>query len=306
MDFQTLNQRMADAFSAMSPQLQRAARHVLDRPDDVALMSMRSLASVAGVHPSTMVRLARAMGFAGYREFREPFQQRLRVHPAGYLARVRDLQARGTEDDTVLLLRDVLTMSEENLNHTFDANGADAFVAGADCLAQARRVFSVGLRSCFPVAFFFYYAHRMFRPDVVLLGERGGTFADEMRDLSPDDVVFAVSIEPYTAETVRAVDFAKARGASVVAVTDSAVSPIARYADHTILIRRESPSFFGSVAAALVVAEALIVLLAARGGESALHAIEESERQLDRFEAYWHGPPRPASRRDTASQGEVS
>ena len=89
-------------------------------------------------------------------------------------------------------------------------------------------------------------------------------------------------------------------------MTDSAVSPIARYADHTILIRRESPSFFGSVAAALVVAEALIVLLAARGGESALQAIEESERQLDRFEAYWHGPPRPASRRDTASQGEVS
>ena len=87
MDFAALSKNIAEKFPRLSPQLQRAARHVLDRPDDVALMSMRRLATSAGVHPSTMVRLARAFEFLSYNDFREPFQQRLRIRPADYLAR---------------------------------------------------------------------------------------------------------------------------------------------------------------------------------------------------------------------------
>ncbi len=56
MDFVALDKLITDGFSQLSPQLQRAARHVLDRPDDVAPMTMRGLAASAGVHPSTMVR----------------------------------------------------------------------------------------------------------------------------------------------------------------------------------------------------------------------------------------------------------
>lgn len=303
MDFAALSKRIADGFSHLSPQLQRAARHVLDRPDDVALMSMRRLAQSAGVHPSTMVRLARAFDFASYNDFREPFQQRLRVRPAGYLARARDLQARGA-GEVPRLMQEMLAADIANLRETFEANSAERLLACADALTAARRVYVVGLRSCFPVAFFFHYAYRMFRGNATLLEGRGGTFADDLRTFGERDLMFAISIEPFTDETVRAVEYAKDRGGTAVVMTDSLVSPLAKRADHVVTVRTGTPSFFHSIAAAITTAEALVAVMVARGGKSALYAIEESERQLGRFDAYWHKESR--KRRSRSTRRKVS
>lgn len=300
MDFESVSQRIADAFPRLSPQLQRAARHVLDHPDDVALMSMRRIAANAGVHPSTMVRLARAFDYASYNRFREPFQHRLRGRNATYLDRARTLQARGSGGATSDLVDEILETAIANLRDGFDHNGVDALSACAEALGKARRVYVVGLRGCFPVAFFFHYVYRMFRDNAVLLDGRGGTFADELRVLGPGDIVLAISVDPYTHETVRAVEYAKRQGGTALVLTDSPVSPLARNADHVIIVGTESPSFFHSIAPAMALAEALVILMVARGGRKALDSIAESEGQLDDFDAYWHReepPRRPTGRR---------
>ncbi len=296
MDFDTLTSVMAEQFSRLSPQLQHAARHALDRPDDVALMSMRGLAAGAGVHPSTMVRLARTLGCGSYARFREPFQQRLRVRPGGYLDRARDLQARGAGGAGQALLREVLGTVESNLRETFDANGAGNFIACARAMAAARKLYVVGLRSVFPVAFFFHYAYRMFRDNAVLLDGGGGAMADDLRSFGEGDVIFAISFDPYTFETVRAVEYARHHGGQSVVMTDSPVSPILQSPaggakEHRLIIRTESPSFFHSISAGITAAEALIALMIAEGGQPALDSIKESEGQLDTFHAYWHGKP---------------
>ncbi len=291
MDFAALSEKITNRFSTLSPQLQLAARYVLDRPDDVALNSMRSLAARAGVHPSTMVRLARAFDCDGYQDFREPFQERLRERPDGYLARARSLQKRGAGCDVSTLLNDLSETNSENFRATLEQNGVETFKACAKALEKGRRVFIVGLRSVFPVTFFFHYAYRMFRDDVILLDGRGGTFADELRNFGRKDVIFAVSFDPYTHETVRAVDYGKERGGTTVILTDSPVSPLAKNADHVLIVKNESPSFFHSIAAAISTVEALVALLVARGGKQALKVIEHSEGQLESFDAYWHGKP---------------
>ena len=288
MDFADLCQHIADAFPRLSPQLQRAAHHVLHRPDDVALLSMRRIAADAGVHPSTMVRLAHVFDFEGYTRFREPFQQRLRVRPAGYLDRARDLQARSAEGEAPALLKEVLATHGANLRECFEANSADDFIACAEVLSKARRIYMVGLRGCFPVAFFFNYVYRMFRSNAVLLEGGAGTFADGLRGLGKGDVMFAVSIHPYSQATVMAVEYARKLGGTAVVLTDSLVSPLAKDADRVLIMRNDSPSFFHSIAPAFAVVEALVVLMVAQSGQSALKAIAESERQLENFDAYWH------------------
>ncbi|MCP5372584.1 MAG: MurR/RpiR family transcriptional regulator [Hyphomicrobiales bacterium] len=286
MEYGALSIKLSQSFSTLSPQLRQAARHVSSRPDDVALMSMRALADEAGVHPSTMVRLAQALGFRGYREFRRPFQERLRVRPRGYLARARDLQ--GREDRaTASLLAEVAGAAETNLKEAFGRNSPEQFARAAAALAGAARIFVVGQRGSYPIGFYFHYAYSMFRGNAVLVDGRGGTFADELRSLTGADAVLALSSTPYGAETVRAVAFARDRGATVVAITDNRVSPLAKNADHTLLASIDSPSFFQSAVAAMATAEALVLLILAGAGGEALRAIADSERQLDKFRAYW-------------------
>jgi len=287
MDYETLSQGIATRFAELSPQLQRAARHVLDRPDDVALMSMRALAGAAGVHPSTMVRLSQTFGLKSYNDFRKCFQERLRARPESFLDRARDLQER-THGEVHELFKDMFESNATILHQTFDANGEARFEACAKLLASAGRIYVVGLRSCYPVAFFFHYVCRMFRDDVILLDGQGGTYADNLRSFGPGDVIFAVSVEPYSHQTMRAVEFARDHGGKAVALTDSPVSPLAKSAAQSLIIGNETPSFFDSIVGAIAAVEVLLAFMVAEGGGDALSNIRESEEQLSGFEAYWH------------------
>ena len=71
LDRGPLNASIVEAFDILPPQLQTAARYMLDRPDDVALLSMREQARRAGVPPATMTRLAKRLGLEGYDQVRE-------------------------------------------------------------------------------------------------------------------------------------------------------------------------------------------------------------------------------------------
>ena len=71
MDRGPLTERIIRTFDEMPAQLQAGARYVLDRPRDVALLSMREQARQAGVQPATMTRLAKRLGMDGYDEVRE-------------------------------------------------------------------------------------------------------------------------------------------------------------------------------------------------------------------------------------------
>src|SRR5215471_4918975 len=57
---------------------------MLDRPDDVALLSMREQARRAGVPPATMTRLAQRLGLEGYDEVRTLYAGAVRSGALGF------------------------------------------------------------------------------------------------------------------------------------------------------------------------------------------------------------------------------
>ena len=290
MDFSELSSFIVDRFPRLSPQLQLAARHVLDQPDDVALKSMRTIATDAGVHPTTMTRLARALEFDNYQAFRAAFQHRLRSHPANFLGRAQEMQARaGSKRRQVV--NEVLEAATHNLKESFSANKLARFTACADILTKANRVFVAARRSCFPVGYYFHYVYGVFRHNSVLMDGYGGTFADHMRGFGKGDVLLAISFAPYSAKTVQAVEFAKESGGTSVVLTDSMVSPLVETPDQTLIIKNESPSFFQSIAPTMAAIEALLALIILNDGPNALAAIKRSEYQLRQFDAYWNQTP---------------
>src|SRR5947209_11854448 len=84
MDHGPLADRIIKAFDTMSGQLQAGARYVLDKPNDVALLSMREQARQAGVQPATMTRLAKRLGLGGYDAVREMYAETIRGAGPGF------------------------------------------------------------------------------------------------------------------------------------------------------------------------------------------------------------------------------
>ncbi|WP_341910034.1 MurR/RpiR family transcriptional regulator [Ferrovibrio terrae] len=289
----SLSDRIAQAFAGLPPQLQTAAQFVLEHPDDVALLSMREQARRAGVPPVTMTRLARQLGFADYAAFRDLQASALRrpPHTAEFSHRAGRLQKHQQQSGDGALAAQIGWTMAEHIASSHDEAGSAALIAAAALLEKARRVYFLGLRSCHAVAFHAHYIHGLFRDSGVLLDGAGDTGIDALRHAGPEDVLLVVSVAPYTTAAVERASYAARRGVSVVAITDSRVSPVAAMARASILIPTETPSFFHAITPAFAAAETLIALVAARAGEQALSAIRNAEHQLDAFSTYWSRRP---------------
>lgn len=287
---------ISQRFETLTPQQRRAARFLLDHPTEVALKSMRDLAQAASVPPVTFVRLARALEFADYNALRAVFQRDVRqARPrTGFSGKARDLQLRAGGDQTMTLVKELFEAELDNIELTFSQNHPDRLVAAAELMEGAERLFVLGRRSCHPTAAFFHYVHRLFRTNALLVPD--GLAADCLRDAGPDDVLLVVSVAPYTAETIEAARWARERGTRLIAITDDRLSPIGRLADTVLVVGTATPSFFHSIVPMVALAQALLALLVARGGDATLAAIEASEQQLARFQVYWSdGSEEPAS-----------
>lgn len=287
--YAALSRELSAKFDSLSPQLRKAARYLMDAPADVAVYSMREVARRAGVPPGTLVRLSAALGFPGYNALRDVHRTGV-MHSnreAPFSGPARDLQRAARWSSAAQIMASVHAVEIENLRETFANNDDAVMERSVKLIETSRGIYVLGQRSCFPAAFFFNYVFRLFRPGAVLVDGHGSAFVDDLRGIGPKDLLIVISIEPYTAEVVRAARFAHGEGARVLLITDSRASPFRNLATETLLAANRSASFFHSVLSLLALIQALIAMLASRGGDKALAALAKSERQLDWFNTYW-------------------
>jgi len=277
--------QLIDSFPKLTPQLQKAARYMLENPEEVGLNSMRTLAREAGVKPATVSRLGKELGFEGYEQLREPFRQRLRKSEPEFASRMQDIQERGTHD--VALLDELRAQELDNVRQTLSEENRAVITGAAETMQNSRRVYVLGLRGAYAPAFLFHYAYQLFRDNSQLLDTTAGIFADQLRGIDERDSLLVVSFPPYTQLTIDAVQYAAEAGVKIIAVTDSVISPAAAAAKHTIITHNRSSSFYHSFTGALAVTQALITLMVARTGGDAVRIAEEAEKQLSRISAYW-------------------
>ncbi|MEJ0069042.1 MAG: SIS domain-containing protein [Pseudomonadota bacterium] len=125
----------------------------------------------------------------------------------------------------------------------------------------------MGLRGNYSAAFYFHYVGRIFIDNLYLLDDRLGMLIDDLGGIGPRDALLAISFEPYALEAVKATQHGAAAGAAVVAITDTAVSPIAEIAREVLLVPTGSTSFYQSLIPTISILESLLCCLAAKGGE---------------------------------------
>ncbi|GLU33273.1 MurR/RpiR family transcriptional regulator [Trinickia caryophylli] len=280
--FEELAALIRTRFAELSPQFQAGAAFLLDRPDEVAVLSMRKVADHAQVQPASLVRLAQQLGFPGWNELRDLFVARLRTRPEPLTSRARSLVS-GARKDT--LAHDLLAAHRHNLEVTA-AQNERAIVDAARTLRRARHIYVAGFRSCYPVAFGLVYGYGLFRSTITLLTGEAGTLEMQLRGIERGGATVVISFAPYSIEAARVAEAALEKGSRLIAITDSAVSPIALNADHALIFSHESPSFFPSLVAAAAVAEALVAHLLALEGSQAVEQLEEAERSLHEKGAY--------------------
>jgi DNA-binding MurR/RpiR family transcriptional regulator len=276
----TVADRIKSDFEGMPLKMQAASHFILQHPSEVALLSMRELARRAGVTASTMTRLAQRLGFSGFDELKAVFADDMRGSVEWFSGRAVGMLRRRERVGEVGLVSDMAIALSESVSALAAPRALRRFKAATDLLMKARRIFCVGARASFPVAYQFSHVQNYFWDRAVLLDAPGGIGIDLLGSAGANDVLLAVSFNPHANSTLRAVELAAETDCKIIAITDSDLSLLGRRAAVSILVPTRSPSFFDTLTPAFAAGEILMALVASRAGTGVPDAVRKRERML--------------------------
>lgn len=264
-DFDAFRALVLEQREAFPKRLAQVAAYALDNPDEIAFGTAASVAASAGVQPSTLVRFAQHLGYDGFSSLQSVFRGRLRERPASYDERLEALRGEGPgRGQNRAILEGFVaaaTRSLEKVSHRIDDLALERAVA---TLAGAGTIYVLARRRAFAVASHIAYALGKLGIRCHLVESSAGLDAEILALATPADAVIAISFSPYTPATIDGAREMARRGVPVVAITDSAFSPLAQSAAVWFELAEADCAGFRSLAASMALSMTLAVAVAER------------------------------------------
>jgi DNA-binding MurR/RpiR family transcriptional regulator len=263
---------------------QRAiARYIIENYEKAAYMTAAKLGSLTGVSESTVVRFALELGYEGYPEMQRALQELTRTK----LDSVQRMEVTNTLIGNSDILDKVLVSDMDKIRHTLEQIDKKAFYNAIDKIVSAKNIYIIGVRSSSYLAGFMNYSFRMIFDNVRLIQTTSASeMFEQIIQIGEGDVMIAVSFPRYSKRSINAVAFARTRGADVVAITDSAQSPIAAHANQLLTACSDMASFVDSLVAPLSIINAIIVALSRKKKEELTVRLRELEKIWDEYDVY--------------------
>lgn len=269
--------------SSMSKGQRAIGNYILNSYDKAAFMTAAKLGTTVGVSESTVVRFATILGYEGYPELQDSLQELIRSKLTA-VQRIEIANDRLGGDD---VLRRVLNSDIEKVKSTLDEIDREDFNRAVSTIVGAKEIYIIGMRSSAALANFLWYYFRLMFPCVHLVQTTSGSeIFEQMLRIGEGDAVIAASFPRYSKRIINAVDFAKAQGASVIALTDSPASPIAVNADCILTAKSDMLSFVDSLVAPMSIINALIVAIAREKNRELEKTFSRLEEIWDEYEVY--------------------
>lgn len=263
-------------YGTLSPGSQQIARFFTQNPNVIALESINAIAAKCGVHPSSLVRFAQGLGYAGFKDLQAVFQTRLATAAPGFRERISALDAELSRKGSQGFLHDLVVRDIAALQGLLDAVSEDMLSAAATLLTRAETIYIAGQLRSEPLAVLLRYLLTMLHRRVVLLDPAGGLATEMARTMGPRDVLVAIAFRHYAKEVVAVAEIAEAAATPVVAITDGPLSPLAKNARVLFTVPEEEYLFSRSLAAPMSLVQSLATAMAAQlqpGGEPRIPSV---------------------------------
>ena len=267
----------------LSRKRQERFRQLFENPRSFVLLNVRELAERLKVDPATVIRSIIKMGFRSYREFQHYIHQ-LSVSQATSLDSMQSSKTRGSSPSAhVREAVDHDVRSVQKFRNTLDT---DRIAAVAKRVHAAKRILILGGDLAAHLAGFLHY-HMIVLGLPAITAISSGEAAHLSRSTGKDDLIFAISFRRGLRQTVEGLKQARANGAYCVGITDTLISPIARFSHESFIASVDTPSFGASYAAPMCLANAILTACAYFEGQRTIDFVKKAaEEQRHGFRWY--------------------
>ena len=261
----------------------RIAGYITESYDKAAFMTASRLGKTVGVSESTVVRFAVELGFDGYPEMQKAMQEMI----MNRLTSVQRIEVANDRIGNQDILGKVLQADAEKVRQTAETISHEDFRTAVDAILKARRIYLLGVRSAAPLANFAgYYMNYMFDDIRVITASGAGEMFENLVNIKPEDVVIAFSFPRYSSATLKAAQYCREVGTTVIGITNSHLSPLAENSDHVLIAKSDMVSLVDSLVAPLSVVNALLVALAAARETEVQKSLGTLERVWEEYNIY--------------------
>lgn len=270
-------------FSGFSKGQRSIARYITDNYDKAAFMTAGKLGTTVGVSESTVVRFAAELGYDGYPGMKKAMQEmvRSRLTSVQRIAVAKDMM------DSSSVLKAVMSSDIDKLQSTFEELDRESFDSAVNAIENAGHVYIVGMRSSAALASFMAFYMNFLLDNIRLIHDTtANEVYEQIMHIGKDDVYIGISYPRYSSSSLKAMEFAKSRGASVIALTDNANSPFSSIADIRLYANSDMVSFVDSLVAPMSLINALIVAVAARKQDTLAQTFNYLEQLWSEYEVF--------------------
>lgn len=269
-------------FPKLSKGQKLIAEYILKSYDKAAFMTAAKLGVSVGVSESTVVRFANELGFSGYPKLQKALQELIK----NKLTTVQRLELSNDYISEGYALKGVLKADMENIRATLEKINYNTFEEVVKKIFEAKRIYIIGLRSSTALAEFLGFYLNIILQNVRTVGNGISDIFEQMINLEEGDLVIGIGFPRYASRTIDALAFAQDRGANVVAITDSLLSPLASKADYSLIAQSNMASFVDSLVAPLSVINALIIAVGMREKQSITTTFNSLEAIWKEYNVY--------------------
>lgn len=253
----------------------RIADYILQNADKAAFLTAKRLGDIVSVSESTVVRFAAELGYEGYPGMQRALQELVR----GRLTSVQRIRASQEQISGSDMISEVMQRDMDSIHAAIERIDRKEFQRVVGMLLHADRIFILGVRSSsFLAGYLNFYLHLIFKNVIFVQNSAAGEIYEQLVHIGPGDVLVGISFPRYSIMAVNAVQYAHERGADVIAITDSTISPLYQWASASLLVRSDMISFVDSMAAPLSLLNALIAELGRRRKDDVDGVFAEMER----------------------------
>lgn len=263
---------------------QAALNRLIELQGDPALLSITRLADKLTVHPATVTRLARHLGYQGFSGLQSVLLDASFNGPSTFYSRQAQIALHSGDDDQSTHFRQLCQENLENIQRLVETVDLQQFQAIVAAMTKADRIVIQGIRQMRALAVFLQYGLALIRSDVSVLDTDSPGLAESLAALSENDLLICVSCSPYSRQAILTTAVAVERGVPVAALTDRMSSPLLKWANWALLVPHESSFLSNSLVTFMALAECLVNACAAAMPEAAEAALRERDQMIHRLD----------------------
>ena len=275
--------KLNDDMSEFSKGQKKIASFIINSYDKAAFMTAAKLGDTVGVSESTVVRFAYELGFDGYPGLQEELSEFIKRK----LTSVQRIEVSSDMLKGENVWKNVMLKDMVNLKKAIDDVDDVTFNLAVDKIVGAKKIYILGVRSSAALASFLGFYFNLVFDNIRLVHTTSvSEMFEQIIQVTPDDVVIGISFPRYSSRTVKAMQFARDVGATVIAITDNSDSPPAEAASMALTARSGMASFVDSLVAPLSLINALIVAVGIKRKDHVSETFSRLEKIWEEYQVY--------------------